>query len=137
MNIKLKCVYLKKDETNKLQGNEANSDELVTLRVGGEKKGRFNYHHFRVPLKATVEIHYEIEKPKGLLRLIFHITNPDLSIHYYQWNDEKQCYLGAPLEQDIIKSSSFQRILQGISFSGKKHFSYIVNPPQRLKDLLN
>lgn len=137
IEFKLKCIYVKQKKTDSLQVREANPQDLVILKVGDHKLGKSNYHHFRVPLHATVDIQYETPDLKGLLRIIFQLDQRNLTIQYFTWNEIEQHYIEAPLENDIIQSLSFQTILQSISFSGDDHMSYIVNSLQRLTGLPN
>lgn len=59
-----------------------------------------------------------------------------MAIQYFIWNEIEQHYIEAPLENGMLQSLSFQMILQGINFTGKNHFSYIVNSRQTLTDTL-
>lgn len=138
IEFKLKSIYLKHPNTEALQVKEEATEELVILRVGDRKLGISNYyHHFRVPLHATVDIQYVSLDQKSLLRIIFQLDHRNLTIQYFTWDETKQHYIEAPLEDEIIQSLSFQKILQSISFTGDKHFSYIVNSLQRLTDITN
>lgn len=136
IEFKLKCIYLKQKKKDSFQVKEDNPQDLVILRVGDQKPGTSNYHHFRVPLHATVDIQYETLDQKSLLRIIFQLGQRNLTIQYFTWNETEHHYIEAPLENDIIQSLSFQTILQSISFSGANHFSYIVNSMQPLTDLV-
>jgi hypothetical protein len=135
VEFKLKSIYLKQRELNTLQVKEETTEELVILRIGEPKQETSNYHHFRVPINALVELQYETIEHKDLLRIVFQLDRKNLSIQYYKWNEIDQNYQDAPLQNDIIHSLSFQNILQSISFSGNTHVSYIINPLQRYKNI--
>ncbi|MCM3443155.1 hypothetical protein [Metabacillus halosaccharovorans] len=133
---KLKSIYLKQNADNPLQVKESATQDLVVLRVGDHEVGTNNYHHFRVPVHATVDIRYEATDQKSILRFIFQQDQRNLSIQYFTRDKDEQHYIDTPLNDELIQSMAFQRILQSINFSGKNHFSYLVNPIQRLKDQL-
>lgn len=133
IEFKLKCIYLKQP-SDAFQVKETRTEELVNLRVGDYKSGIANYHHFSVPLNATVDIQYESPDQKGLLKVIFQLVQRNLSMKYFIWDEGKKHYMETPLEKDILQSLSFQKILQSISFSGDNQFSFIVNSLQRTVD---
>jgi len=131
---KLKSIYLQQNANSPLQVKENALRDLVVLRVGDQKVGTNNYHHFRVPTDATVDIRYEAIDQKSILRIIFQLKQRNLSIQYFTWKEDEQLFIDTPLDDKIIQSHAFQHILQSISFTGENHFSYLVNSLQRLSD---
>lgn len=133
VEFRLKSIYLEKDSQRVGESADGN---LVILRVGDQEVGTTNYHHFRVPVHATVDIRYLEQNLNSILRIIFQLEKSDLSIQYFTWNEDEKHYIDAPLHEEIIQSQSFQHILQSISFTGENHFSYVTNSLQRLTDQL-
>ncbi|HZH63159.1 MAG TPA: hypothetical protein VEY70_27125 [Metabacillus sp.] len=131
---KLKSIYLQQNANSPMHVKENATQDLVVLRVGDQEVGTNNYHHFRVPKDATVDIRYEAIDQKSILRIIFQLEQRNLSIQYFTWKEDKQLYIDTPLDDKIIQSHAFQLILQSISFTGENHFSYLVNSLQRLSD---
>ncbi len=130
---KLKSIYLQQNTNHSLQVKKNLTEDLVVLRVGDHKVGTNNYHHFRVPIQATVDIRYEALDQKSMLRIIFQLKQRDLSIQYFTWKEDEQIYIDTPLTR-FNQSKAFQHILQSISFTGENHFSFLVNSLQRLSD---
>ena len=131
---KLKSIYLKQNSNKAQLVKESSTQDLVVLRVGDQKVGTNNYHHFRVPAHATVDIRYEAADQKSMLRLIFQLETKNLSIQYFTWKDEELRYIDTPLDDELTQSLAFQHILQSINFTGNNHYSYLVNSLQRLSD---
>ncbi|PMC37389.1 hypothetical protein CJ195_11570 [Bacillus sp. UMB0899] len=133
---KLKSIYLKQNANYPLQVKESSTQDLVILRIGDQQLGINNYHHFRVPIHATVDIRYEAIDQKSILRLIFQLDQRNLSIQYFTWKEDEQLYIDTPLDDNITQSQAFQHILQSVSFTGENHISYLVNSLQHLTDQL-
>lgn len=133
IEFRLKSIYLEKNPQRVRENCDGN---LVILRVGDQEVGTTNYHHFRVPVHATVDIQYLEHNLNSILRIIFQLEKSDLSIQYFTWNEDEKHYIDSPLHEEIIQSQSFQHILQSVSFTGKNHFSYVTNSLQRLTDQL-
>ena len=133
VKFRLKSIYLEKDSQRVRENVDGN---LVILRVGDQEIGTTNYHHFRVPVHATVDIRYLEQNLNSILRIIFQLESNNLSIQYFTWNEDEKHYIDAPHHEEIIQSQSFQHILQSVSFTGENHFSYVTNSLQRLTDQL-
>lgn len=137
--FKLKNIYIKRQTKNQLyirEGRECSSkpEESVILRVGEQKEGTSNFHHFRVPKDSTVDVMYETIDKLDLVRIQFKLVDRSLSIQFFSYDEQSHHYKEAPLDPEIIQSTSFQVILQSISFSSNLHFSYLVNTSRKLRD---
>ena len=130
--FKLKSLYLRRKKDLKRDSLQ----DLVILTIDDPSQEQLKYHRFQVPLNAYVEIHYETPEDNGLLRFIFQLNRQNLIIQYFIWNEIEQHYIEVALENQMLQSLSFQMVLQGINFTGKNHFSYIVNSRQTLTDTL-
>ncbi|MFC0272330.1 hypothetical protein ACFFIX_12885 [Metabacillus herbersteinensis] len=136
--FKLKNLYIKR-QTNQLyirEGREwSKPEESVILRVGEQKAGTSNFHHFRVPKNSTVDVLYETIDKLDMVRIQFNLMDRSLSLQFFSYDEESLHYIEAPLDPEIVQSQSFQVILQSISFSSNHHFSYLVNSSRKLRDL--
>lgn len=123
--IKLKTITVKDLQVTGEVVMERLNDAPLILRVGEIIAGETKYYHFHVHRESTVEILYETKDKLQIVRIQFNLLENRMSIKSFDWVEQTNRYEETAIQKELIESSSFQSILQSISFSGNEQQSYL------------